>query len=196
MNRNKKMGNWLMIDLETMSTLPDAAILSIGACTFEIEKPDEINGTFYRTVSLQSNEQYNRHISADTLTWWLQQKPEALSALFEAPTNLKRALVDLRMWAQEQSPTITHVIANDPDFDCVILQSAYRATGEMWPWGFWCNRSMRTITELAIPDLDERQSLIGKFRSAGTHHRADDDAIAQAKVIQHCYQVLNMRAFA
>lgn len=191
------MGLHLMVDIETLSTHPNAAVLSIGACVFELERPNVIPSTFLVNASIKSNQDAGLHISADTLQWWMTQKPEALRAMFEGDvTNIRQALVRLRLWAQEQRPTITHVWANDPDFDCVILSSAARATGEIWPWPFWMNRSVRTIGDLAFPDNDERKQVMAAFRAEGTHHRADDDAVAQAKFVQHCYQVLTMRSFA
>jgi len=182
-----------MVDIETMSTLPEAAVLSIGACAFDPDSDTPITERFLVTISLASNEQASRHLSADTISWWLQQKPEALRAMFEGQiTNLRQALVRFRTWAQHQKPAISHIWANDPDFDIVILQSAARSVGELWPWKFWMNRSVRTVGELAYRDPNERREAMTSFRAIGTHHRADDDAIAQAEFVRHCYRILGI----
>lgn len=183
--------NHLMFDIETMSAEPNAAVLAIGACTFNLYQPDEIGETFLTTISLASNEQAGRHFSGDTIQWWLTQSKDAQAGLYEGDiTNLKNGCVAFRMWAQKQRPALTHVWANDPDFDAVITRQAFQAVGEYWPFGFWLNRSVRTIGDLVYPDHQERKAMISGFRAEGTHHKADDDAIAQAKFVQHCYQML------
>lgn len=53
-----------MVDIETMATTSDAAILSIGACAFDIRSHDEPSDTFDITISLESNEAEGRRFSA------------------------------------------------------------------------------------------------------------------------------------
>ena len=54
----------------------------------------------------------------------------------------------------------------------------------MWPFKFWESRSVRTITEAAYPNGD--QPAIG----VGVAHKALDDAIRQALMVQHCNAVI------
>jgi len=175
-----------MVDIETMATSPDAAIVSIGACAFDhevINTHEEITERFYTTVSLTSNAEASRRLEAGTIEWWLKQKPEAQRALFEEPVrNLRAALVEFRMWAQALKPAATFIWANDPDFDVVILKSAFNAVGQIWPFQYYNNRSCRTIKHLAWPNDDTPD-----FRSGTVHHKADDDAVAQAVMVQHAY---------
>lgn len=179
----------LMIDLETMSTHPDAAIAAIGACTFELREA-KIHDTFHTSVSLESNEQYHRHFSGGTITFWLQQPHQAQRALLKHQTNLPNALRQLRDWIARQPQAINTVWANDPDFDCTILLSALAAVKQSWPFSFWHHRSVRTIGELAFEDPNERKQALKELRAAGTHHNARDDAVAQAGFVQLCYQML------
>lgn len=189
----------LMVDLETMATGPQAAIVSIGACMFdpyagpEQDIPD--NDRFLQQVSLESNQRWERQLEASTIMWWMSQSDSARAGITEGtPTNLKQALVRFRLWTDTETfARTTHIWANDPDFDVVILRSAFQTCQEMWPWGFWMNRSMRTVGDLAYPDHKERKAVINAVReSVGTHHRADDDAIAQARFIAHCYKKLGL----
>ena len=62
----------LMLDLETLATTPDAAVLTIGACKFDPKKSD-VESTFYERISLESQESYDRVINEDTLAWWSKQ---------------------------------------------------------------------------------------------------------------------------
>lgn len=181
----------LMIDLETMATTPDAAIVAIGACAFDPHEAGKIFSEFSMNISLESNEQAGRRIQGSTVGWWMQQSDAARSALFDRPTNLRNALKSFRMWCQgTDHPTVQTVWANDPDFDCVILKSAFDACGELWPYGFWMNRSVRTIQELAFPNKGDLDALKTQLRAGGVHHRAVDDAIMQARLVQTCHQVL------
>lgn len=180
-----------MIDLETMAVTPDAAILAIGACVFNLHEEGKIYSQFSMNISIESNEEKGRRIQGSTVAWWLKQSDAARMALFDNPTNLPNALKSLRMWMQETKPAVTTIWANDPDFDIVILKSAFDACGELWPYGFWMNRSVRTIQELAYPDPEDLKVVKTQLRAGGVHHRAVDDAIMQARLVQHCYRILN-----
>src|SRR5665647_2128309 len=85
------MAQHLMVDLETLGTTPDAAVLSIGACYFDplgtvpegtlFEPPNP--GIFYRVIKLQGQQ---RVMDADTIQWWMQQSFEARAEVFPPKT--------------------------------------------------------------------------------------------------------------
>ena len=58
----------LMIDLETLATTPDAAVLTIGACKFDPRGKD-IHSTFYERIILETQEGYKRIINPVTLKY-------------------------------------------------------------------------------------------------------------------------------
>ena len=58
-----------MVDLETLATTPDAAILTIGACKFD-PYGKTITDQFYERIDLDSQ---NRHIDENTIAWWSKQ---------------------------------------------------------------------------------------------------------------------------
>lgn len=181
--------NHLMFDIESMSTEPDAAILTIGAVPFnprgwDDEESLRAKAKLFGPITLESNEAANRHISAGTVEWWLQQNPEAIKALFDHPVNLAAALSDFAKWIAAQRPALTHVWANSPNFDCTITERAMRALKITWPFKFYQYLDLRTIKFAAYPDGDCPK--IG----VGTAHNAVDDAIRQALTVQHCIHVL------
>lgn len=180
----------LMVDLETLSTEPNAAILSIGACTFALDAPLEVASTFETVISIESNEAAGLHISGGTVAWWLKQSVDAQQALFDNPTNLRSALTEFNLWCQKQTPRITEVWANDPDFDVVILSRAFKSLNMLWPFQFWQNRSTRTVSQWAFPDPDDLKEAKHFCRGEGTAHKAVDDAVAQAKLVQLAYRAL------
>jgi len=183
------MNSHVMTDIETMGTSVDAAIVSIGACSFDITAQDKILDKFSICITLESNQLESRALSAGTISWWLQQSPEAQAQLFKDATNLRSGIKQFRMWMSQLKPVPSRIWANSPSFDIAILRHAFNQLGEYWPsnLGFWTERDVRTICELAYPNPDELKEMQGFYRRQGTHHSALDDAIAQAKIVQHCY---------
>lgn len=186
--------NAVMIDLETMSTKPNAAILSIGAVLFDpwgTDTEDSIkndtNRLFLASISIESNEKEGRHISASTVSWWLKQSEAARHALLSPSDQLRGALERFKQWIARQQPRIDRAWAKSPEFDCVILRDAFESTGLMWPFQYWNSRDVRTAVELAFPEGDE--PTIG----VGVAHNALDDAIRQALTVQSCHRRLHPR---
>lgn len=175
-----------MIDLETLDTEPSSVILTIGACAFDLygtDSPDAIKGDeqscFYRKVTIESNEAAGRTISGSTVMWWMQQSDDARASLIEGHhVELRKALVEFNLWWSEHG--VDRVWAKSPDFDCKIMESAFKGFKIPVPWFFSNTRCVRTIQELAYPDGDRPNF------DFGTAHDALDDAIQQAVMVQHC----------
>jgi hypothetical protein len=64
----------VMVDLETLSTKSNAAILAIGAVKFTPEKG--VYDNYYQVVTTPP-ETEGFHISTETLEWWTKQSAEA-----------------------------------------------------------------------------------------------------------------------
>ena len=172
------MKNRIMIDLETMGNGPTAAIVSIGAVSFN--STGATDDGLYIPVNLQSCVDAGLSIDVDTVQWWMQQSAEARSALDDSRSiPLKDALTKLDFYTTSW-PSEIEIWGNGADYDNVILASAYRACKMETPWKFWQNRCYRTLKNLA-PQI--------KMERHGTHHNALDDAISQAEhaasIIKH-----------
>ncbi len=149
----------VMIDLETASTRMDAAILSIGAVRFDTKRVYDY--PFYRAITLDSNTSFGRHISGDTVRWWMGQSEQA-RAVFTDPqaVHLAAALQDLCTWLRGAKtcnpaavePEPVYVWGNGANFDISILQSSYEAGGIPLPWGYRDVRCMRTVRSLSGAD--------------------------------------------
>jgi hypothetical protein len=172
----------VMVDIETLSTAPNATMLTLGACAFDLGT-GEILDTISLRFSLDDQSRLNRDISDSTMAWWKKQSDEARAEAFDQ-TNaepLSDALQKFDNWLvatrKADRKLEMRMWANDPDFDLVILTSAFRNVGKEPPWQFWESRSVRTMKMIAqekkitLPDRE------------GTHHNAVDDAIHQAKVV-------------
>src|SRR6478609_5266295 len=89
----------VMIDLETLGTSADAVWLSIAAIQFD-PHTGEIGARFNANVDLASAQKAGRTISADTLKWWLKQRPEILFKMLDLHEggDLTQVLSVFRSW--------------------------------------------------------------------------------------------------
>lgn len=177
----------LMVDLETMSNKGNAAIVSIGAVTFE-PATGEIGPTFYAVVDLISCELAGLHIDADTVLWWMKQSSEARTAIVdEDARTIQSTLLALSDFAEEHLSDRVCVWGNGSDFDNVVLASAYAACDFNPFWRFYNNRDVRTIVELGRnAGIDPKKTL----QFEGEQHNALADAIHQAKYVSIIHQHL------
>lgn len=166
----------IMVDLETMGTGYDAAIVSIGAVAMSNAEDDGVAAEFYVPVSLQSSMDHGLAVSAGTIMWWMEQSEPARIALIDSAVPLQKALqllTEFILKANGGDHTTVKVWGNGATFDNVILRNAYKACGMEAPWKFWNDRCYRTLKalhpEVKFPDR------------GGVHHNALDDAIYQAK---------------
>jgi DNA polymerase III epsilon subunit-like protein len=161
-----------MVDLETMSTQKNAAIISIGAVKFWLNvSQDEFTDDqlFYQTVSLKSSQKAGLDIDANTVEWWIQQSREAQSALF---TNNQKDLTSALHALSNWFPRDACLFGNGATFDNVILRSAFEACGIQYPTTYkqdMCYRTLRRLSDVEMPKFE------------GTKHNALHDAMAQTK---------------
>ena len=196
------------LDLETLSTRPDAAIVSIGCVAFN---GDGIHATFYEVLELD----VGGHVDADTCAWWARQPRGAVLEMLQSLTSLgakevlnfsggfdaghplakllvKRSLtavlLSLGEWMKEQANIGGfRVWACSPSFDCVILKSAYERADVAVPWDYWNERDLRTL-RVCSPELD-----IQSFHLEDeVLHHALHDALAQAREIIERAVILNL----
>ena len=140
----------VMIDIETLGTVPDSVILTIGAIKFnrydDIKKLKNYD-TFYVRVCPKSCKKIGSVIDKKTLEWWKQQGPEEKYEALENPDriDITSALKKLSKWIGPNK----YIWANSPSFDCVILESSYARCGIKVPWQFWKTRDCRTLFDIS-----------------------------------------------
>jgi hypothetical protein len=162
----------IMIDLETLNTTPDSIILTIGAVKFD--RTPEITelkncDTFYRRVDINSCKDAGLTSSNETIKWWNSQdevvRMEALGDGNRFP--LENVLIDFKNWIGGNNKKIW---AHGDDFDCVILDNAYRIFNIKKPWAFWNTRDTRTLFDIAnininsVPVCEAHNSLHDAYR--------------------------------
>lgn len=174
-----------MVDLETMGTGKDAAIVSIGAVRFD-PWTGSLGDTFYRVVNLKSAQRAGGKIDGETVMWWLTKSDSARNALTgDDSVLIESALRDFSNWLRERP--VESLWGNGSDFDNVILEGAYHRLGWAPPWKYYINRCYRSLCSLK-PQLKREI-----FREASeTHHNALSDAIVQAKHLCALWKELNL----
>ena len=168
----------VMLDLETTGVSAGCAILSIGACTLDL------NNEFYQKISLASC--YDRGLKdlPSTLDWWNKQDPAVRTEAFSGVVALSDVLLSFAMWLESLGEKKAKVWGNGADFDLPILGAAYEACGMEKPWKPYNGRCFRTIKNL-YPDV-----IPNAFR--GIKHNALEDAKNQAI---HLVKIRNARGF-
>lgn len=190
----------VMIDLETLSVRPNAAVLSIGACYFDPKGPVGHTGPeFYRVVNIETCIRQGMVVDDGTFNWWMNQSQEARDAISKArKMSLYEALSDFKLFWQgvggidgttgEQKHLFDDkhgadmLWAHGTNFDEPIMHFAYASYALERPWPYNHVRDTRGLFDFtgvwpkkdAYPDL--------------TAHNALSDAIRQARDVQHAYR--------
>ena len=170
-----------MIDLETLSTNPNAVILTIGAVKFDPYTQMKPYDDLYFRVDVDSQTQMGRHVMQDTLDWWGQQ-PKEISE--EALSDQDRiGLQDMVKAINKWCVGVDVFWCQGPLFDYAILQNIYTQLGHPQPWNYWQIRDSRTLFSLVPKDTTKRDG----------HHNALQDCIYQAKKVQNVYRQLGIK---
>lgn len=157
----------VMLDLETMSTKPNAVVISIGAAKFDLSTGN-ITDKFYRVLPVNEQEALGRHVSASTMLWWANQPDDAREVFKVKPdAPVIQVLDEFNSFMKG----VDGVWGNGSDFDNVILGSLFESYNIRRPWTHKQNRCFRTMKNLYPLDAS-----IPYF---GTEHNALDDALYQ-----------------
>lgn len=163
--------NAVMLDLETLGTGNNAAIVSIGAVRFQLNvKQTEFteDQLFYVPVDLEASMEQGLTADGDTIKWWMKQSDAARSAF----QNGLKLFVALRMFKDFVPSVTTYIFGNSSMFDNIILRSAFKASNMRYPVTYRydaCYRTLCKITNVPFNGVE------------GTAHNALDDAKAQTK---------------
>ena len=171
-----------MIDLETLSTNPDATILTVGGVKFDPYTMAEPAQGMYFRVDVDSQTQMGRDVMQDTLDWWGKQDPEIME---EALGDKDRITLDEMVKTINKWCVGVDVFwCQGPLFDYAILQNFYTQMGMPVPWNYWQIRDSRTLFSLVPRDPNEKRTGL---------HNALEDCYFQAKKVQKVYKQLGIK---
>ncbi len=172
----------LMIDLETMGLPPTGAVISIGACFFDLDKC-EIGPTFLRTVNLATAVRDGGTIDASTVIWWLGQSQEARDGVRFSGIDIRTVLQEFSEFIDEHSRVQdVRPWGNSNTFDLTILQGAFHRAGMKAPWYFTNDRDFRTVR-----NMYHQVEYNPDDKGSGAHN-ALEDAKFQAR---HLFKIKN-----
>lgn len=133
-----------MLDIESMGTGPNAAVVQIGALAFNSQTGRVASGEFLVDIDLVSSVLEGGEVDQDTVNWWLEigwRRPVGTKYLVGA-------LAALSDWFRN-FPTVERVWAQGPSFDIAVLEGFYRRTKMPAPWRYNAARDTRTVYDLA-----------------------------------------------
>lgn len=174
----------VVIDLETMGTLPGCAVVGIGAVV--VGADNEIGNTFSEQITLESNVAHGLRLEPDTVRWWLDQSDIARASIIGASASLQSALIRFDDFLNDACEGERHrlrVWGFGSDFDNAVLAAAYRAVGFDIGWPYWANRCLRTL--LATHPVARVNPEVP--------HIALNDAIAQARTLMKVASTYGLR---
>jgi len=175
------MNTDIMIDLETLATSPDAAILTIGAVRFDpfgMDLKEPKMDSFYVKVDIDTCHNIGLTTSDATLDWWASQSPEAQAEAFgaEGRIAIHEAMNQLYKFCWGAKRVWSH----GAGFDVVICENIFRKLNKAIPRNFWQVRDTRTLYDLGL-EFDRPQVL---------KHHALHDAYSQAVGVQNIIRKL------
>lgn len=168
----------IMLDLETLSTDPNAMVIAIGAVAYGAH--DEEVNSFYAAIDIKYGALGT--ICPDTVAWWMSQSDEARLVFSKemAVRTQAEALADFATWMHQFKGA--NVWGNGVDFDNVILRNCYKMHHMQTPWHYRQNRCYRTIKNM-FPNIP--------YTRVGVHHNAVDDARTQGQHLMEIYKFAN-----
>lgn len=186
----------IMLDLETLGTGNNAAIVSIGAVAFMADEPGQFNALFTNSPELLERSGLGFHRRIDlprskfpgdidpiSVEWWLTQSDAARAALLATPrVTLGTALDDFTTWIEKNfnKPRKLRLWSNGPTFDEIILRAAFTRYGVDFPLSYRASRCCRTMIEMAELHGWQRNEF-KQLSSDILKHNALHDAVFQAR---------------
>ena len=175
------MATAVMLDLETLGTRPDCAIMTVGAVKFDPFDPDREPGPgIYLRMDIEEQLTLGRTVDDSTIAWWAEQDPRVRA---EAWDEVDRSSVqDLKRELNRFLVGVEDIWSQGPVFD--ILEDLYRSQKWGFPWYFWQIRDSRTLFKVANHRLE---------RGRDQAHNALLDCVYQAQAVQDIYKRLRIQ---
>lgn len=178
--------NHVMVDLETLGTVPGCVGFSIGAVQFHPGR-NELGSTFYAVVNVDSALDHLLREEEATRDWWAQQSAEARATLEDARAGKGMSLPDAMRGLNSfllglGGMRSLRLYGNGADFDNPILRVMWDASGvkmldsDAGFFGGRCYRTLKSLDELFGSDF-----AFDRISRQGTYHNALDDAKSQAQ---------------
>lgn len=188
----------VMVDIETLDTIPNSVILYINAIHFNIET-QEIHDSINIPISIDSCLKSDMSINADTLLFWINGKEEVKNEVINNSRkfNIKKGLLMFKDFLTnlhdingENNSNIhlneLNIWSKDPQFDLAIIKNSInKILNQDVFWNIRKERSVRTI--LAFNESFGKE-IKEKYES---NHHPYYDSIVQIKTISEILNKIN-----
>lgn len=171
----------VMFDIETLSTTPEAVVLSVGAVKFlPMGGVESIKDKQHWRLEIDSQMDKGREVSESTMEWWAKQDIGVRAEVF-APDNR----IPLDQFFAEFNRYMTgaeKIWCQGPQFDAVIMENLYRQYQHHWNWQYWQITDSRTL--LATCKILDKNYIDPRKGMQQNLHNAADDSYYQALSVQ------------
>lgn len=175
----------IMVDLETLSTAHNAAIISIGATVVDFGKSTGRSFEFYEKADIKSFEN-KFDISKDTIEWWKKQDPAIKQEAFSGTQSIYNLINNFRTWILSVKDELNDgpilLWGNAAEFDCAILVNAFDTLYIGIPWTYRNHRCYRTMNALF------QGMVTPPFPGIEKKHHAFYDAKFQAHRLKYIFE--------
>ncbi|MBL0709188.1 MAG: 3'-5' exoribonuclease [Sulfurimonas sp.] len=182
---NHKM-NHIMMDIETLSTDSNGAILSIDAVLFSLQT-GSLGKMFTVFIDIKEQVKEGAVLDRETFNWW--SRPENVPTfdrlVASKKLGVRDALVSFNNWIKSLDIEVNNVKlwGNGSGFDNVLVRNLYKRSGIEFIIPFWCDNDVRTLVTIA--NLDTRD-----FKFEGIKHNGVDDCKHQINYCHTAYKLL------
>jgi hypothetical protein len=137
----------MMLDIETLSLRPDAAVTQIGWCVVNLDT----GGVVEFNSAQVKVDTFDRHVDFDTVKWWMKQDKKVAESVFELENNDRDHAMEVFYRLKtivDAHPDIT-VWGSPAMFDLPVLTSLW---GGLKPWRYNYERDMMTLYKTFDPE--------------------------------------------
>jgi hypothetical protein len=175
----------VMLDIETLGTIPGSVILSVGAVAFD-PYGKGFGETFYENVHPESCRRFGMTQDSETAEWWSHPDRESVRAvLYKERRSIVTVMEDMASFFKTVGGV--QVWGHGSCFDVVLVEEAMRRCGVVIPWKFRDVRDTRTLFDYSGFDA---VNATDTPKREGVHHHALDDCKYQVRCVQHAVSLI------
>lgn len=183
----------IVIDIETLSTKPNAVILSVACVPFVLEEHTYFKDLLNKGIYIKFNasdqiKKYKRDVDKKTIDWWKTQPQEVFDAEVKPSKRDVDSITGLTVLNKFVSSIDgfntkkSYVWSRGNNFDFPILESLYDDVGIGLPYNTWNIRDIRTAIDILYGTDNGKYTL--RFGNEGfiNHNPLHDAAMDAARL--------------
>lgn len=181
----------LMVDFETLDTLPTSAVLSVAIVPFTLDGQIFADQSFYSNISLNDCIKHGLTIDESTFMWWLSMSESARLAITSRESqSLSDLFAAIDVWVttikQRFKTDKLFIWGNGASFDLAIMRNACSKTSTKWMFLPSAEQDVRTVVRFK-PEV--KKTLLYQ----GVQHDPVFDCIHQCKYVTETYNCINVK---